>query len=61
MSDETRELRAMYEESRQRDIQAMLLALVLIEQAKYASAMQVLIARLPEDIAAPLKAKVGHS
>jgi hypothetical protein len=45
------------QESRQHDIAAMLLAIVLIERGQTDEAKRVLIDRLPEHVAAPLRAK----
>lgn len=47
----------LLEESRQRDITAMLLAILLIERGQTDEAKRVLLDRLPQDIAALLRAK----
>lgn len=44
----------LLEESRQRDINAMLLAILLIERGQTKEAQRVLMERLPEDIAKPI-------
>lgn len=45
----------MLEETRQADVSAMLLAIILIERGQHQEAVQALLERIPPDLSAPLQ------